>query len=98
MELALAFSLRASRTDKLGPLFVPMLIEKLDHRRHHCKVEKKEESDTSVLTISPATARDPRRLTLYFLSLNHRWKGRYEPRAPHKALVLQYKSTVLGWQ
>jgi hypothetical protein len=55
MELALAFSLRASRTDKLGPLLVPMLIEKLDHRRHHGKVQEEEESDTSVLTISRAT-------------------------------------------
>lgn len=86
------------RTDKLGPLFIPMLIEKLDHRCYHGKVEEEEESNSSVLTISAATPRDPWKLTLYFLSLNHRWNGRKEPKAPHKALVPQYKSTVLGWQ
>ena len=29
-----------------------MLVEKLDHRRDHCEIEKEKESDSGVLVVS----------------------------------------------
>jgi hypothetical protein len=73
-----------------------MLIEEVDHRRNHRKIEKKEESDSGVLFVSSPALGGGRERTLLRLSLNHFWKGRHDPSAPHRALVPQYSITVLG--
>jgi hypothetical protein len=43
---------RKGPTNELGCLIISMLIEEVDHRRNHRKIEKKEESDSGVLFVS----------------------------------------------